>query len=274
MGWNINAGGTVDTSSPLEPIDLSSLSMAANPTTRVDFEGNIDRDDPNPFDYDITVFDSLGGSHTLTFTFTRTANPREYSYTVSSPDPAITITNGGGTVNFTNTGELNTHTPAAPTMTIGGLDGAADIVTSVNFDANKFTYNSNKNNVGHYQDGYQAGSILSVSVNSSGEVIGSFSNGQDQKVAALAIATFINPQGLEKAGKNMYTSSWNSGEPQINLAGVGERGEIAGSSLEMSNVDLAKEFTEMIVAQRGFQANSKIITTSDEMLQELVNLKR
>ena len=286
MGWLADSAGNIDPSGPLQSLDLSSLTMKAKPTTEMVLEGNIDKDDAS-FSYDMTVYDSLGGAHKVTYTFTErtvpvppatTIEPRTYDYTITTTEPGVTITPPAGTpvkhgtVSFDNSGKL--VTPTIPTITIGGLGGAADITTTVKFDPDKFTYSSNKNTVVGAQDGYEAGSLLNLGVNSMGEVVGSFSNGRDKKVAALAVATFINENGLEKAGNNNYTMSWNSGEPQYNLAGSGGRGTIKGSSLEMSNVDLAKEFTEMIVAQRGFQANSKIITTSDELLQELVNLKR
>jgi flagellar hook protein FlgE len=105
-------------------------------------------------------------------------------------------------------------------------------------------------------------------------IIGIFSNGNKQPMGQLAVANFNNPGGLEKIGNSSFRTSVNSGVAQIGTATVGGRGVIAGGTLEMSNVDLAAEFTNLIVAQRGFQANSKIMSTSDEMLNELVNLKR
>ena len=101
-----------------------------------------------------------------------------------------------------------------------------------------------------------------------------FSNGQSQTVGQVALASFNNPAGLEKAGDTDYLESANSGLPQIGVAGSGGRGTLASGSFEMSNVDLSTEFTNLIIAQRGFQANSKIITTSDELLQTLLNLKQ
>src|SRR5690348_18265577 len=103
---------------------------------------------------------------------------------------------------------------------------------------------------------------------------GVFSNGRNQPLGQLALAVFANPSGLEKAGDSLFRQSVNSGQPQIGIPGSGGRGTLAGGTLEMSNVDLAQEFTNMIVAQRGFQANSRVITASDEILQDLVNLKR
>jgi flagellar hook protein FlgE len=124
------------------------------------------------------------------------------------------------------------------------------------------------------QDGYGVGFLRSFSISPSGVLTGVFSNGQTRSVGQIAVATFNNPQGLEKSGDSMYRMSVNSGIPQIGVAGNGGRGTLAGGMLEMSNVDLAQEFTNLIVAQRGFQANSRIITASDELLQDLVNLKR
>ena len=107
-----------------------------------------------------------------------------------------------------------------------------------------------------------------------GTVQGIFSNGQTAELARLALATFNNPTGLVKMGSNRYNASISSGEPSIGVAGDGGRGTIAGSTLELSNVDMAAEFISMIVAQRGYQANSRMITTTDEILQDSINLKR
>ena len=105
-------------------------------------------------------------------------------------------------------------------------------------------------------------------------VTGVFSNGRTRPIGQVALAGFSNPSGLEKTGSSLYRASVNSGLPQIGQAGGGGRGTLSGSTLEMSNVDLAQEFTNLIIAQRGFQANSRVITASDELLQDLVNLKR
>ena len=103
---------------------------------------------------------------------------------------------------------------------------------------------------------------------------GVFSNGRNRAIGQIALASFSNPGGLEKVGGSMYRPSPNSGLAQVGTAGTAGRGGLSGGTLEMSNVDLAQEFTGLISAQRGFQANSRVITTADELLQELVNLKR
>ena len=112
------------------------------------------------------------------------------------------------------------------------------------------------------------------SLGADGSVTGVFSNGRNRVIGQIAMASFSNPSGLEKVGGSFYRPTPNSGLAQIGVSGTGGRGSIAGGTLEMSNVDLAQEFTSLISAQRGFQANSRVITTADELLQELVNLKR
>ena len=124
------------------------------------------------------------------------------------------------------------------------------------------------------QDGYAAGTLDSVSIDSNGKIIGTFTNGQTQDLAQIAMATFTNPGGLTRVGGSLFAESENSGFASIGTSGSGSRGEIQSGTLEMSNIDLADQFSKMIVAQRGFQSNSKIITVSDEMLEILANLKR
>jgi len=124
------------------------------------------------------------------------------------------------------------------------------------------------------QDGYAAGTLNEKVIDGTGTIVGKFSNGKTKTLGQVALATFNNPAGLDKVGDNMYVKSNNSGDALIGPSGSGGRGKFNAGSLEMSNVDLAQEFSNMIITQRGFQANSKIITVTDEMLQDLANLKR
>ncbi len=124
------------------------------------------------------------------------------------------------------------------------------------------------------QNGSAAGTLESVSIDSSGKIIGKFTNGQTQDLAQVATATFTNPGGLNRSGGSLFVESGNSGFPSIGTSGTGSRGDIQAGTLEMSNIDLADQFSKMIITQRGFQSNSKIITVSDEMLEILANLKR
>jgi flagellar hook protein FlgE len=118
------------------------------------------------------------------------------------------------------------------------------------------------------------GTLQSFALGGDGSITGVYSNGQRQLIGQLALATFANPAGLTKAGNSSYAVGDNSGDPQVGTAGTGGRGSLSAGALEMSNVDLSQEFTGLIIAQRGFQANSKVITTSDQILQDLVNMKQ
>ncbi|OMQ16434.1 hypothetical protein A7K94_0202470 [Modestobacter sp. VKM Ac-2676] len=122
--------------------------------------------------------------------------------------------------------------------------------------------------------GSALGVLESYSLSNDGTIVGLYSNGLRQPLGQLALASFVNPGGLEKAGNSSFRAGDNSGNPVVGRAGAGGLGQLSAGSLEMSNVDLAEEFTGLIVAQRGFQANSRVISTSDEILQDLVQLKR
>jgi flagellar hook protein FlgE len=123
-------------------------------------------------------------------------------------------------------------------------------------------------------DGFTSGTLVTFAVGNAGELSGVYSNGQTQVLGQIALANFLNSAGLLRAGQNNFSATSASGAANIGTAGTGGRGTVTTGALEMSNVDLATQFTGMITAERGFQANGRVITTSDEMLQELVNLKR
>ncbi|MDD3801174.1 MAG: flagellar hook protein FlgE [Desulfuromonas thiophila] len=149
----------------------------------------------------------------------------------------------------------------------------ADPTQVLSFDFDATQYSSESDVISQSQDGYATGTLVSLSIDGDGNVLGNYSNGEPRKLAKIALAKFSNPLGLTKVGYNMYEANDNSGTPIIGTVGSGV-GRIFTNSLEMSNVDLAQEFVKMITTQRGFQANSKIITTTDELLGELINLKR
>jgi flagellar hook protein FlgE len=207
----------------------------------------------------MTAFDGQGKEIALTFTMTKTAADT-WDLAIPGATPATT------SVSFNPAdGTMTTASPVA--LTIGtqavGLDltGVTQFGTGQSFAAKS-------------QDGFPMGNLQSFNITSDGTVVGFFSNGTKLPLAQLAIASFSNPAGLEKVGNTSFSASLNSGPAMIGTAGTGGRGLMVGGALEGSNVDLAAEFTNLIVAQRGFQANSRIITASDEVLQDLVNLKR
>ncbi len=241
--------------------------VGAKATTRIAYDQNLDAATTVGTGYlkPVQVFDSQGTTHTVTVTFTKTgANAWDWSAEVGG------VPAGNGTITFDTDGRFLNQT-GGPVVFDAGQAGNV----TIDLDFSGVTQYAGSTTVqASERDGYPMGTLESFKIDANGVITGVYSNGQSQKLAQVALANFSNPGGLSKLGRNLYQESNNSGISQIGQAGTGGRGTIAPGSLEMSNVDLAKEFTDMIVTQRGFQANSRIITTSDEMLQELVNLKR
>ncbi len=226
--------------------------------------------DDSPVISGLGVYDTLGQLHTLTLTFVRT-DVSTWEYTVTESDDFLSVTSGAtGTVSFSEEGAC---TSTNPILVVDYTNGAAGATVALDFG--DLTQLSGASNVGPVsQDGLALGSLVDFSVNEYGEVLGLFSNGLSKLIGQVAMATFSNPGGLLRMGQNLFVVSSNSGLAQIGLAGEGKRGIMSSGFLEMSNVDLAREFTDMIVAQRGFQANARVVSTSDDILQEVVNLKR
>ncbi|MCL4424600.1 MAG: flagellar hook-basal body complex protein [Firmicutes bacterium] len=224
-----------------------------------------------------TVYDHKGIAHPVFVTFTRVGSTNTWRYTITSSD--LTIENGEGQVTFTTGGIYN----ADPLLTqVGDFSftpvGGKKVVVTPDFAS--VTQLSGASTVEPddslptEKKGYPAGFFKSFSLDAAGVITVAYTNGLTKPLGQIALANFANPGGLLRSGNNNYSDSNNSGQPVLGAPGNNGRGIIAPGSLEMSNVDLSQEFTNMIVTQRGFQANSRIITTSDEMLQELVNLKR
>ncbi|MBD3246354.1 MAG: flagellar hook-basal body complex protein [Candidatus Omnitrophica bacterium] len=214
----------------------------------------------------INVYDSLGNVREVTFTFTKTAN-LNWHWTAGGDATA-----GDGTIQFDTDGSLLSSS-VVNAVTVTGAFGAPNFTISPDF-TDSTQYASESTLIVSNQDGYQEGTLSSFTIGNSGEVMGIYTNGLTRTLAQVAMATFQNPGGLLKEGENMFSESVNSGIPQVGTANSAGRGEISAGTLEMSNVDIAQEFVDMITAQRGFQANSRSITTSDEILQEVIALKR
>ena len=229
----------------------------------------------------IRVFDSLGNTHLLGLAFTKD-NDTDNRWTWQATTDGGTVTAGGsGAVTFRGDGTLESFTSddGSP-LTIEPTTGANGPMT-IDIDAGTFGgidgitgFARESTTAIVAQDGYTMGTLQSVSIDGDGVINGAFSNGTSRALAQIALANFRNSSGLERDGEG-WAASPNSGEAVIRRPGrSSDVGSISSGTLEMSNVDLAQEFTGMIVAQRGFQANARTVTTSDEMLQELVNLKR
>jgi flagellar hook protein FlgE len=193
--------------------------------------------------------------------------------TITPPAGITAAGTGGFTVNANALADFG-PAPAAPAAKLGTF-AAADKITFKLDGATPLTQFSGVNSLAATeQDGSAPGALQTFTISQDGVITGVFSNGRTQSIAQMAIATFSNPSGLEKLEGSMYRPSANSGLASIGQAGLAGRGTLAGGTLEMSNVDLAAEFTNLIVAQRGFQANTRVITASDEVLQDLVQMKR
>ncbi|HHX24022.1 MAG: flagellar hook protein FlgE [Tepidanaerobacteraceae bacterium] len=251
------------------------MMIPASATTEVNFAKNLNAETPDGESYSLPfkLYDSLGCIHNLSIVFTKAA-ANTWDYQITHPDGTETDLGGNtGTISFEASGSGKYQSATGGPLTLTLTNGAANM--SLNIDFSSITQYAKETNVDlSSQNGYPAGTLTGTTTDTSGVITGIFDNGLSKQLAQVAIANFDNPAGLIKAGQNMYSYSNNSGEPQIGESGTGGRGAIAPGYLEMSNVDLSEEFTQMIITQRGFQANSRIITASDEMLQELVNIKR
>ncbi len=230
----------------------------------------------------ITVYDSQGGTHVITFTFTKDATAENtWNWTASVEEPATVISGYSGKIEFNSDGSLKSFSYDTGSSFKFDPGTGADSPVEISLDPGEIggfngitQFASSSTTIASSQDGYGMGTLDSISIGEDGTITGSFTNGVLRTLAQISLASFNNPEGLKKAGDNLFEETTNSGLPLIGAAGTTVHATISSGALEMSNVDLAQEFVNMIVAQRGFQANARIITTSDDMLRELVNLKR
>lgn len=255
----------------------------AKATQNFSVNGNLDATAAvgSSFNTSVTMYDSLGKSHVASVSFTK-ANATDWGYSITLPsgDATGTPVNNTGTLKFNSSGVL-----ATPTANVAGItfptmsDGAADL----NFTWDLYGASgsptiaqsaSASTATASSQDGYSSGTYQSFSVDSHGLLSATFSNGNVQVMGQLAIASVANAQGLTRVGGNNYQVSAASGAASFAGAGVGSRGVIQDDALETSNVDISTEFSELIVAQRAFQANSKTVTTFDQVTQDAIAMIR
>ncbi|MFC7400891.1 flagellar hook protein FlgE [Citricoccus sp. GCM10030269] len=255
-GWLAGADGTIQTGAAV-PLTIDALATSpARATTSAQMGGNLPQNAEigETRVREVTVRDGSGNGRSLTLTFTRQAG----GWAVAGQD--ANGATGNGSVSFTNGVQAG-----ANTLAVGGISVDLSALTGyADMDTSAFTG----------QDGAAAGTIEGFSIAQDGTINGTFSNGDLRAVGQVAIATFANPAGLEKAGSSAFRATANSGEPTLGAPGAEGFGALAAGTLEGSNTDLSKEFTNLIMAQRGFQASARIVTTSDEVLSELTNLKR
>lgn len=346
LGYPV-VNGQVDTTGGLSPLQLGKGQInppSATTFLRMKTNLNADAVAGDTFSTPVTVYDSLGASHVLTFKFTKSAgNSWDYTLSVPAADLGIatpdtwsgtkaqavgdlvvptppnghmyrctvagttagsipafptangaTITDGdvtweeagtiprvinSGTLTFDGNGKLVSPAGNVTGITINGL---ADGASTLSFDWHIFDDNnaatltqmaSPSSTATTYQDGLATGSLLDFAISADGTILGSFTNGT-KVLGQIALANFANVQGLQRVGRNNFEGTLSSGQAVVGTPGTGGRGKLSGGALELSNVDIAREFSNLIMAQRGFQANARAITTFDEITQETINLKR
>jgi flagellar hook protein FlgE len=276
LGWPADATGAVDANGAIAPLAIPTGALVAPYGTDViGMAGNLPVDATTPVVVSKIVYDTQGLAVPLNLTFTKTATDTWSVTAAYGTTPPTAVAIGGGPLTFGPTGELT----SATTLTLAAVAALNMNAMTINLgttaDANRVSqYGANASILARTQNGYAPGTLQSFSMGRDGMIVGTYSNGQTRNIGQVAMAAFANPQGLEKIGSSQFRVTANSGPPEIGSPGTGPRGIVMQGALEQSNVDLAQEFTSLIVAQRGFQANGRVITTSDEMLQEVVNLKR
>ena len=268
------------------PQDLQ-LQIGASPpaaTTRASFGINLpanapvpanpvfDPTDPSSFNHttSVTVYDSLGAAHTATVYFIKDAVPNTWNTQVEIDGTPV---GGASPIVFNPDGTLNT--PAGGLMPLGAFNpttGAAPITMDLDFStATQFGNNFGVNSLA--QDGFTTGRLTGVSVDAEGIVFARYTNGQSTSLGKLALANFVNPQGLQQLGDTTWGESFQSGDALLGEAGTASFGNIQSGALEASNVDLTAQLVQMITAQRNFQANAQMISTADTITQTVINIR-
>jgi flagellar hook protein FlgE len=287
--------GVINAGAALGPLNIDlGQTTPANPTANVMLALNLDSDTPigGTFSSPVEVYDSLGGSHILTYNFTKTAaNTWSYAITIPAADVTgaaapVTLTNGTGSLTFNGAGVLTgsgagAAPPAADVTGISVPGTLADGANTLTFSWNTFTATGTSNvtqvsgpsaTTSTIQDGYASGTLTSYQIGSDGTISGTFSNDQTLTIGQVALASFENDQGLIRNGENNFQSSLSSGQANVGVPGSGGRGTLSGGSLEESNVDIATQFANLIIEERDYQANAKSVTTIDQVTQAAIAL--
>jgi flagellar hook protein FlgE len=249
-------------------------SSVAHPTSLINLGGNLDARSAPGTAYEVTarLYDSLGAGHDVTLTFTRSTTDGQWDVTGGSADGTLTVLAPAQVV-FDPDGQP-TGGPLSLEMTLSAPNGA-NATMAMNLDVNALSQLAHDSSAALLsQDGLAPGTLSGLSIESDGSVRGLHSNGLLVSFGQLVTGVFANPNGLRNIGNSLYQISSNSGDPTYGVPGSSGRGPLRSGQLEASNVDLAQEFADMIVTQRGFQASSRVVTAADEMLQELINVAR
>jgi len=288
QGWNA-VGGVVNTNSAATNITLPVSGLSA-PSASTAFTLGLNLDasavkgtTAATFSSPIQVVDSLGDTHALTITYTETA-PGTWGYAITIPPADLKSASktalATGTLTFDSSGNLASPTAKASPVVVsipGLADGAADLKLNWNlYDANgnpQITqYDQISSNLSSSQNGQQAGQVTGISIGVNGEVTAAYSNGTNVRVGQLAVGSVLNPGSMQDLGNNTFGVTSATAVPAIGVPGTGSRGTVTGGALESSTVDIATEFTNLLVYERGYQANSKVVTTEDQVIQATLSL--
>jgi flagellar hook protein FlgE len=288
QGWT-KANGVLDVNAPIGDITVPVWTLKP-PTTTTRFSVDVNLNSsatagppPDQFATPVEVYDSLGNSHIISATFTKTANANEWNYSLAFPDSDLSAagTPVTGTITFDSNGKMTSPaaTDPAPVLTATGLlDGASDMNIAWNlFNGNtpRLTQFSQPSATSALeQDGAPPANLVRVGLGNGGQILAQYSDGLQVVMGQMAMATVRNPESLIAVGNSNFQLSARSAVPAIGLPDTGGRGSVLGGDIEASTVDIAREFTNLIVYQRGYQANARVVTTVDEVSQETINLKR
>lgn len=275
QGWMFQPDGSIQTTTATGAINLGTYAtLPATPTSQLTVKGGLSAGTPvgGVVETLTKVVDGLGTQSQVLLRFTKTSAT---DWNMEGLD-TNGVSLGTTPLTFSVADGSLTAPLTPPTMTLNPQSGAAPVTFTVDLGSGPtgLHHFGNSSSLSLSQDGKEAGELRDFGISEGGVITGRYSNGQLKDIAQIAMARFNNNEGLIKTGELHYRQSAVSGEPQVGTAGQNATGTIKAGVLEMSNVDLAREFTDLILAQRGFQASSRVITTSDEMIQELVNLKR
>jgi flagellar hook protein FlgE len=287
QGWGVQ-GGVVNTNAPVGNITLPVGALKAPvATANVSVDLNLNAaatagPPPDSFSTSMQVYDSLGNTHVVTFNFTKTTTANAWAYTMSFPagDTTAPSTPVTGTLQFDGNGNLTSPLPTDPPilLNVPGLsDGASDMNITWNLyngatpRITQFTQPSATSALS--QDGAAAANLVKVGISDGGKIVAQYSSGDQVTVGQLAMATIRNPESLLAVGNNNYALTAFSAIPAVGLPNTGGRGQLLGGSVEASTVDIAKEFTNLIVFQRGYEANARVVTTVDQLSQDTIALK-
>jgi len=285
QGKAFDANGNLSAGDPSDILVNINSALPARMTAAMTLSTNLDANapviaaafdvtDPTTYNYasSTTIYDSLGNTHILSTYFTKTAD-NQWDWNVVDENNNV-VADSNTAPNSDLTFDTSGQQTGGGTATISGLNwGAATSVQDVAFTFDTTQYANDSQVLSQDQDGYGPGSLMKISIGNDGTVTANYSNGERLKVSRIVLAKFANFGGLVKEGQNMFSATDAAGPPRVGMPGP-ELGSLFTNALEQSTVDLAAEFVKMITTQRGFQANSRVITTTDEMLGELINLKR